>query len=264
MFILSNLRGMNSSKKALVTGASEGIGREFALQLAKQGYTITAVARNQDRLHSLITELNSIQNGKHAFLRLDLSDLMQTQVITSHLRKVKYDLVVNNAGYGTYGKFFEVPLEKFQNMMRLNCDSLVAISHAFLKNAKAGDALINVASVLGLVPMPSQGIYSATKAFVVSFSESLWFEQKKRDVYVFALCPGSTETHFHDRSGGTKEQAPPKSVSQTAEQVVHAALKALQKRSCPIVVSGTQNRFFAFMLRLLPRKFILNIMGNAR
>ena len=149
-------------------------------------------------------------------------------------------------------------------MTRLNCDALLALSYAFLKSAKKDDALINVASVVGIVPIPSLGVYCATKAFVVSLTESLWFEQKQKGVYVMALCPGSTTTLFHDRSGGSKETSPPDLVTQTPGQVVSIALRALKKRSSPIVVSGVKNNLFTSMSRMVPEKLLVTLMGKMR
>lgn len=252
---------MTARKKALITGASEGIGREFALQLSQSGYEITAVARNESRLKTLIAELGP---GPHRYQVADLSESNGIEAVSDVLARSHFDLLINNAGYGLYGDFHEVPLHKIQNMIRLNCEALVALSHAFLINAQAGDALVNVASVVGIVPLPALGTYSATKAFVVSFSESLWFEQKRRGIYVTALCPGATATHFQARASGDPTHQPPEVVTQTPDQVVAATLKALRKRSRPVVVSGFLNRLFSSISSLIPRKLLLLMMGNAR
>ncbi len=251
---------MQNQKKALITGASEGIGREFAIQLSRLGYEVTAVARNEGRLHSLMKELN----GKHDYRVADLSEPASIQRIANELHQSHYDLVINNAGYGLYGNFHEIALDRIENMMRLNCDAVTVLSHAYLKQARSGDALINVASVVGLVPLPALGIYSATKAFVVSFSESLWFEQKKRGIYVAALCPGATATLFQARASGDAAHSPPEVVTQTPAQVVATTLRALKRRSCPVIVPGFLNNAFVAMMRLVPTKIILLLMGNAR
>ncbi len=245
--------------RALVTGASEGIGREFAKQLAAGGYQITAVARNEARLKQLIKEIGK----NHSYLIADLSDPKSTAKIQKDLEKNHYDLLINNAGFGVYGAFYKESLDKFQSMTRVNIDSLVSLSHSFLKTAKQGDALINVSSTLGLVAMPSSGVYSATKAFVTSFSESLWYEQKKRGVYVMGLCPGATVSEFFKRAGGDPKDFP-HGIAQTAEDLVKYALSALKKRSSPTVISGFPNKLLYRISKWIGRKGTINLMGKMR
>ena len=146
---------MADQKKALVTGASEGIGRAFSRRLATAGYTVTAIARNESRLESLIQELAV---PDHTFQAADLSTHEGMGAITKELERNHYDLCVNNAGFGMYGRFYEADLARLQSMTRLNCDALVAVSHAFLRNARSGDALVNVSSALAFMPMPSAGL----------------------------------------------------------------------------------------------------------
>lgn len=244
---------MTTGKHAFITGASEGIGRAFVTHLLKEGWQVTGVARNEARLKEL---------GATDYLVADLSRTEDVQRLATHLRTKKYDLVVNNAGYGVYGAFCRMDLAVAQAMMRVNCDALVALSHAFLQTAERGAALINTSSVLALVPMPINGIYSATKAFVTSFSESLWAEQRRRGVYVMNLCPGATSTHFHARAGGEASSLPPAAVMQTPEQVVATAMGALGRRRCPTVVSGRKNAIMAFLPRLFSRRFVVSLMGR--
>ncbi len=236
-----------------MTGASEGIGRAFCERLIKDGWHVTGVARGEARLKD-ITGLTP--------LPADLSTPDGVAKIAAHLQSSPYQLLINNAGFGVYGPFYRSDLAAQQAMIRLNIDALVALSHAFLQGAKRGDALINVSSVLGLVPMPINGVYSATKAFVTSFSESLWAEQRRRGVYVMGLSPGATATLFHQRAGGDATTAPPKTILQTPEQVVDVAMRALAARSKPTVVSGLRNQMMARLPRLLPRKLVVAMMGR--
>jgi hypothetical protein len=247
---------LNSKKKALVTGASEGIGREFSKQLAAEGYQLTLVARNEARLRGLVEELGPEHNYEVADLSTDAGVEKTAARFQSN-----YDLLVNNAGFGVQGAFSETPIEKFIPMLRVNIDALVRLSHAYLKNARSGDALVNVASTLAFLPMPHAAIYCATKAFVTSLSESLWFEQKKRGVFVMDLCPGATSTEFQKRSGG-REGDIPKAMLQTPDQVVRVAMDALRRRTKPTVISGIQNRMSATLARVLPRKVTVSIMGG--
>lgn len=249
---------MAKKRKALVTGASEGIGRAFAKRLATGGYAVTAVARTEARLKELMEELNP---SDHTYKVADLSTKKGTDKIATELTKNHFNLLINNAGFGIYGSFYKADLSKLQSMSRLNCDAVVALSHAFLRKAQQGDALINVSSALAFMPMPAAGLYSATKAFVTSLSESLWYEQKERDVYVMGLCPGVTSTNFHQRSGGTEKNRPPSAITQTPEEVVEVAMDALEKRSSPTVVSGCKNAIITGLVRVMPRKSLVSMMA---
>jgi uncharacterized protein len=245
------------AKKALVTGASEGIGKVFAEKLSEGGYQVMLVARNEGKLKACVAELG---NGA-GFLVADLSTHEGQAKVVAEIQSSNYDLLVNNAGVGTVGKFTDVSIDKQLAMLRLNCEALVSLSYAFLKKAKKNDALINVSSTLAFLPMPTLGLYSATKAFVTSFTESLWFEQKERGVFVMDLCPGVTSTRFQTNAGGKMEDLP-KGMSQTPEVVVDVALAALRSRSRPTVISGSKNRVFAALTRFMPRKTTVNIMGK--
>jgi hypothetical protein len=247
------------SKKAIVTGASEGIGRVFARKLAEAGYAVTAVARTDHRLRDLVSGL---PGSGHSFFTADLSKPEDLASAASRIQSEGYSLLVNNAGFGIFGKFHEVPLEKLRQMSRLNCDAVTALTHAFLKTAKQGDALLNVASTAAFHPMPGNGLYAATKAFVLSLTESLWHEQRARGVYVGALCPGYTLTEFSKRAG-SEDNASFKKFAQTPDEVVDVALAGLESRSTPIIVPGFQNNMLVLLQRALPRKAAAEIAGRA-
>ena len=164
-------------KKALVTGASSGIGAEFARALAQEGYLVTGVARSADKLRSLTRELGE----GHRYLTADLADEEQLGNVAADLERSDYDVLVNNAGYGIYGRFEAIPLEHQFNLMSVNMNAVVRLSHAYLRRAKKGDGLINVSSVLSLLTYPGGAVYAATKAFITNFSESLWYEYRERN-----------------------------------------------------------------------------------
>ena len=247
-------------KTAIVTGASEGIGREFCRQLADDGYVIFAVARNSERLKSLIEELSG---EGHGFLAVDLAHVSGWTELTKHMISKHYDLLVNNAGFGTLTSFDAMTETSAQDMLALNCSSLMALSHCFLRQAKSGDALINVASILAYAPSPFVSVYAATKAFVATLSEALWFEQKPRGVYVMNLCPGSTSTEFHTRAGMARSDAP-RFMVQMPSDVVEAAMSALQKRTQLTVIPGIFNKVLVLMFRILPRRITISILGQGR
>ncbi|MCB9708361.1 MAG: SDR family oxidoreductase [Myxococcales bacterium] len=248
-------------KRALVTGASGGIGRCFAKHLAEEGFAVTLVSRNTERLNQVA---ESLAGDGHRVLAADLSTDPDVQRVCADIAQSHYDLLINNAGIGLYGPLVDSDWERLIGMQRLNCDALLALSYAFLTHARDGSALMNVASVLGLVPFPNGGaLYAATKAFVVSLSQSLWEEERKRGVHVMALCPGVTDTDFFAAAGGDPRKPPPKSVTQTADEVVREALDALACRNAPIVVTGLKNRLFVAMMRGLSRKATSKLMAKA-
>lgn len=244
--------------KALVTGASEGIGRALAFALAEDGYNIMAVARNEGRLQDLIKELGG---EGHSYCVADLAQGLGIKTVADLFGQEQYDVLVNNAGFGLFSHFTGKSVEKHLEMVRVNCSALLTLSHAFLTQAKPGNALINVSSTLAFLPMPTSSTYSATKSFVTAFSEALWYEQKGRGVYVMNLCPGLTKTEFSSRAGGRAGRQPPEFMYETAEQVAAFAIKELIKRKNPTVISGRLNQFLAFLSRILPRRAVVSLMG---
>ena len=245
------------AKKALVTGASEGIGQAIARKLKDEGYLITSVARSETKLKAFTQELGA----GHDYIVADLSIEAGQNKIAGALDAQHYDVLINNAGVGTVGDFTDVPLDRQISMLRLNAEAVVRLAYAFLKNSKDGDALINVSSALAFMPMPGMGLYSATKSFVTAFSDTLWFEQKKRGVYVMGLHPGITATNFQTAAGGRKEDLP-EGMAQTSEQVAEVAIRELKARKKPTVISGGKNAIFAGTSRILPRKSIVTMTGN--
>lgn len=254
------LHKMSLTNQALVTGASEGIGRSLSIKLAQNGYAVTLVARNESRLNELLKELPGVGHQK---LVADLSLAAGVNLVTEALKKGRYRVLVNNAGFGYLGDFREQKLELLTQMVNLNVLALVQLSHVFLNQSQKGDVLVNVASTLSFLPMPVQSVYAATKAFVTSFSESLWYQQSKRGVHVINLCPGITATQFNTRAGGDKRRLP-SSLTQTSEEVVELLYRAIVDRKGPTIVSGWKNMLVTFLPRLLPRKWMIHLMGRIR
>ncbi len=250
-----------STQHAMVTGASEGIGRAFAKKLATKGYAITLVARNEARLKELTGELGG---SGHSFVVADLSTDAGMDTIAHKLGSQHHQVLINNAGSGNYGKYHKITLAKHRAMLQLNCMALAHLSHAFLSHAKSGDALVNVSSMLAFLPLPGSALYAASKSFVTSFSESLWYENKDRDVYVLGLCPGLTTSEFNRRAGGEDMKAPAMMV-QSAERVADIGYAALCNRKKPTVMCGEINHVMAGVVsRLMPRKAVVAMMGAAR
>lgn len=246
----------------LITGASSGIGEVFARKLAARGHNLLLVARSEDKLITLCNELGRIKSTHAQYVAMDLSerDAPARLFEETGRRGMEIDLLINNAGFGSMGGFAELDLARELSMIDLNVCSLVELTHRFLAPMKErkGGAIINVASTAGFQPVPFMATYAATKAFVLSFSESLWEENRAHGVKVMALCPGVTDTNFFEAS---RMQRPPARTSQTAEAVVDVALRALA-RGKSSVISGWTNLFMVQTERLVPRSLVLRIAGG--
>jgi short-subunit dehydrogenase len=245
-------------KKILVTGASDGIGLEIAKLLAQQGNELTLVARNKEKLEKAITGLTGTG---HQFIIADLSKREEVNALKENIEKQKYDVLINNAGVGMYGRFDEMSLDEQVKMMNLNMTALTILSYFYLSQAKKGDALVNVASTLGLTSYAGAAVYAATKAYATTLSDSLWWEYKKKGIYVQGFCPGATYTNFHEVSGGSKDSLP-KFVMQQPQAVAKELVKALNKRKKSRVVSGGMNHFMLSLQKLMSRKAVINMMGG--
>ena len=240
-------------KKAIITGASSGIGLHFAKTLISQGWEVHGVARSLDKLKTIF--------GEDKYVVADLSSEEGISVVEAHLMTNKYDLLINNAGYGIYGRFDEIKISDELNMMHLNMDALVRLSHAYLRSAVEGDALMNISSVLSLLPMPGAAVYSATKSFVTSFTECLWYEYKNKGIYVFTDLPGAVSTPFHENAGSKTEDMDSRLVL-SPDLVVKEALSALKSRRKPSLLNGGQYRFITKITQLFSRKMRLEQMAK--
>jgi short-subunit dehydrogenase len=245
--------------RAIVTGASEGIGRALALALARAGFPVTVVARNRERLESLLGELGG---EGHRLLAADLATEAGVAAVVAAMAEDHCALLVNNAAFGAVGDFAEVPLATQVNMLRLNVEAPVVLAHAFLRQAVRGDALVNLSSVVAFLPQPAQPLYTATKAFVTSLSETLWQNAKSRGVKVFAVHPGATDTEFAARAGRDPDRRRPRLIRQLPEEVAADILRALEGPWGPDLVTGWPNRIFCSIARLLPRKLLLALLSR--
>ena len=244
--------------KALITGASEGIGLEIAKTFAAKNYEVTLVARSKEKLEKALAALP----GKgHELILADLSKREDVDALKEKIELNRYSVFVNNAGVGMYGRFTDMPLSEQVKMMNLNMTALTVLSYFYLNAAKKGDTLINIASTLGTTSYAGASVYAATKAYVTSLSESLWWENKNGGIYVMGFCPGATYTNFHKVSGGDKDDFP-KFTMQTAEQAVKELERAFEKRNKPKVVSGGLNRFMISIQKLMSRKMVVGMMAG--
>jgi len=246
----------------LITGASSGIGEAFARKLAAQGRNVLLVARSEAKLIALCNELgrlNSIR-AQHFALDLSLADAPARLFEETAKRGLVIDLLINNAGFGAFGDFEKIDLERQLNMIDLNIKALLDLTYRFLepmRERKQG-TIINVASTAAFQPVPFMTTYAATKAFVLSFSEALAEENRPFNVRVMGLCPGVTETNFFEAAHGHK---PPARTSQTPDQVVDTALRGLASGKSSIV-SGFGNLLMVEAERFVPRALVLRVAGR--
>jgi len=245
----------------LITGASSGIGEVFARKLAAGGHNLLLVARSEEKLINLCNELGRIKSTRAQYVAMDLSepDAPARLFEETQRRGLEIDFLINNAGFGSMGDFAKLDPQRELDMIDLNVRSLVELTHRFLtpmRERKRG-SIINVASTAGFQPVPFMATYAATKAFVLSFSEALWEENRPHGVKVMALCPGVTDTNFFEAS---RMQRPPARISQTAADVVDTALRGLA-RGKSSVISGWTNFLMVESERLAPRSLVLRTAG---
>ncbi|MBX5449493.1 SDR family NAD(P)-dependent oxidoreductase [Thermogemmatispora sp.] len=241
-------------KTALITGASSGIGLAFAQALAARGMHLILVARSEERLRQLAKELRERHAVRAEVIATDLSREGAATQIASVVqeRGLSVDLLINNAGFGTYGPFVEQSAAREHQEIMLNVTALVDLTHALLPSmlARGEGAIINLASLAAFLPIPHMAVYAATKAFVLSFSQALWAEYRRQGLRVLAVCPGPVATNFFAVMGTSQEGMPGLILS--PEQVVTASLRALE-RGRSQVVPGLLNKLMAFSTRLVPR-----------
>lgn len=250
-------------RTALITGASSGIGLEFARQLAGRGARVLLVARSEPQLEALASELRTAGHDAHV-LPCDLARPDAAEQLHEAVQAAGHtvDLLVNNAGYGRWGDFADFPRDDYGQMIRLNVTALTDLCHLFMPGmaARGNGGVINVGSTASFLPVPYAAVYSATKAYVLLLSEALAFEYRDNGVHVMALCPGATESNFRAVATHNKDTAK-SAADQSAESVAREGLDAfLAGRT--VFINGSGNRRTVRMTRLLSRKRVLNMVGN--
>jgi short-subunit dehydrogenase len=243
---------------ALVTGASNGIGASFAVLLATAGYDLVLVARGADALEELATRIRRDHQVDVEVMAADLGMTGPLALVEERLSSTDrpVDLLVNNAGVASGGAFVELPVGGETAQVDLNITAVVRLTHAVLPGLveRGSGGVINVASLGGFQPAPLNATYSATKAFVLSFTEAIHEEVAGAGVSVTCLCPGFTRTGFQERSG-LNASGMPDMVWQTADQVTAAAW-AGWRRNQAVVVPGAINKASAELVRVLPRSVV--------
>ena len=252
-----------ASTTALVTGASSGLGEEFARRFAARGADLVLVARRQDALERLATDIRHSSGRQVHVVAADLSAPGAGDALVATLaeRGLPVHTLVNNAGLGKTAPFAESSADDVHDQIGLNIGAVVDLTHGLLPQllASGRGALLNVASLTAYSPTPNMAVYAASKAFVLRFTEALAYELRDTGLKVLALAPGPTRTGFYAASGtaenGVRFQQP--------SQVVTTAFKALDRARTPVsVVSGSQNQLSSRVLGLLPRRTVLRLMAG--
>jgi short-subunit dehydrogenase len=243
---------------ALVTGASAGLGAEFARQLSKRGYALVLAARRKERLDALASEL-----GNARAVEIDLSRTGAAAELIANIEAEgeTIDLLVNNAGFGLHGRFDKADPARLRQMIDLNCGALTELCSAVLPDMieRRSGAILNVASTAAFQPGPGMAVYFATKAFVLSLSEALHEEVKRFGVKVTALCPGPTRTEFGEVAG-FKTTKPLGRLFMDSGPVVRAGLAALDANKA-VAITGALNKAGALSTRFVPRSLVRKVAG---
>ena len=254
-----------TGKTALITGASSGLGEAYALKLASMGVKVILVARRADRLRELADRITA-EHGIYAasVLPMDLSarDAGSTLAKILKGRGTQIDILINNAGFGQTINFTEEANEFIVEELTVNIHTLVELTHAFLPGMveRKDGIVINIASTAAYQSLPYMAVYGATKAFVLSFTEALWGENKSTGVKVLAVCPGPTATEFFDSNGTSPALG---RFVRSSQNVIDSTFKALAKEKSPAaVIDGSLNKLIALTSRFVTRKASINISAK--
>lgn len=241
---------------ALVTGASSGIGEEFAKRLAAENFNLVLVARREERLKNLSQLLNKEHGIEIKIIAGDLTETSTIDRIKEECKELEIGLLVNNAGFGSTGEFINCDTEWEVKMVNLNCVVPTFLTHHFLKGMteRKKGGIIFLGSMVAFQPTPMMSTYSATKVFNLFLGESLWYELKKYNIDVLALNPGGTNTEFQRIAAVDSGPS-----VRTAKQVVSTALKSLGKK--PGVIDGILNKAMAVLGRFVPRRVLVSSAG---
>jgi uncharacterized protein len=244
---------------ALITGASAGIGREFARQLAGRARALVLVARRVERLEELRADLIQKDPNLNVHCRaVDLAEPNQVEELCAWLNRegIAVDFLINNAGLGDRGSFATAARERIHEILAVNMVALTTLTHSLLPAmiARKRGAILNVSSIAGFMPIRKMATYAASKAYVTSFSEAIRGEVRKAGVTITALCPGPVATEFGEvaqRPSGKREQSSPGFMQVAVEEVARAGLTAIE-RGKPIVVPGLVMKIAMLLVRLTP------------
>lgn len=249
-------------KTVLITGASSGIGKELARIYAVKGYNEVLVARRQDLLKQVQDELTSQYHVDVKYFVCDLSKNPKEVYDYCISNNIKIDVLVNNAGYGNYGKFIDADLDKTLGMIELNNKSLVALTYYFVKEMKenGGGHILNVGSVASFVPGPYMAVYYATKSFVLSFSAAIRQELKNDNIKVSVLCPAPTKSNFWQTAGSTTTAVYDNIFARTSEDAAKTGYNVMKNNKL-YSIDGIPYKILIGIARILPVEFVAKVIG---
>lgn len=247
-------------KNALITGASGGLGLEFAKIFAKENYNLILIARNKEKLEEIKKELENEFKILITTIEKDLSQNKAAEEVYKELKGKQVNILINNAGFATHGNFSETPLENEVDELMLNIVALTSLTKLIVRDMikREEGKILNVASTAAFAPGPLMSVYYASKAYVLSFSEGLSEELKGTGVFVTALCPGPTDTGFAKRAGVENTMLFNKKLMDP-KRVATVGYKALMSGK-KVVIPGARNNVASFFMKHLPHKFILPLV----
>ncbi|MBW4600115.1 MAG: SDR family oxidoreductase [Calothrix sp. FI2-JRJ7] len=249
---------------ALITGASGGIGKAFAEELAARNNNLVLVARSEEKLYQLASELQAKYHIEVDVIVKDLSEVGSTEHVFDYTRNqgIIVDTLINNAGFGDYGDFAERDGERQMQMIQLNVLALVDLTHKYLplmRQRRSGD-IINIASIAAFQAIPYMSVYAASKAFVLSFSESLWAENRAFGIRVLCVCPGPIDTNFFNAAKFPPTIAAKNTQITKVETVVRDTLQGLERGESVIVSGGLTSHLIPKLSRLVPRRTLVTVL----
>lgn len=252
---------------ALVTGASSGIGAEFARQLAPMGCSLVLTARREDRLQALAAELRDAYGVDVHVVALDLGQIDAASQLKSQLDEadILIDILINNAGFGFQGDFIERDWPDWERVIDLDVKAFTQLTHLFSRDMLArgtSGRILQVGSIFSFGGVPTFAVYSGAKSFVLSFSEALADELKPHGISVTTLAPGATQTEFFDTSSKGHMPEAGRKIVETPQEVVADGLKAMLEEK-PLIVSGWFNKLMIFSRRLRSRQSAVRHAGRA-
>jgi short-subunit dehydrogenase len=256
---------MTTQQTVLITGASSGIGKDLAILFAEKHYNLVLVARSKQQLDDLAKQLVTQHNIKATVIAKDLSQPLAAKEVMTELQsqQITIDILINNAGFGTYGPFHQTDLAETLNMMALNMTTLTELTYLVIPDMlkKKSGKIMNVSSLAAFQACPLMAVYSATKAYVLSFTEAITEELKDTGIKVTAFCPGVTFTAFQERANTKNARILKNGFNiMSSKQAATIAFNALM-RNKSFVISGMINNIMAFLTRFTPRKLNTQMAG---
>lgn len=252
------------NKWAIITGASSGIGKALAFEFAKNNFNLLLTARDEAALQKIAADCENLYKIETEVFVADLADADSTDKLVEKISNLKFEILVNNAGFGVKGDFAATEITDELKMLEVQLATLLKLTKAVLPQmiANKNGKILNVASVYSFSPVPKQSVYSACKSFMLSFSSALRSEIENSGVSISVLCPGITQTEFRVRAG----IADKKNSGMTAEKVAEIAYAEMMRGKF-IIIPGFQNKVFAFLSKHLPesaRAWLITSINNKR